>query len=281
MDSGPKNLYGKDCLSFVCVVTTHPVHANSWPFMRESKPPMSPLDFQRLVDGELSHAQRAELLRCLGDDVQPWRSLAMALLEEQQWSREVCSSKTYARIAGDAVATVPIADASVSTLSQGYGAGPESAFNRHSKRSWNWMSALAASALFALGLFGGTWMRSSFSPLPNGSVTGDTVADVPSSPSRASRSTATDRSFASDNHLVMDMPGSGMQQNDIPLVDARDVDPQLIMAKEAYEMARWNQQLKKRGYQVDVQPEFYSGSLDDGRRVIVPVHNVSLKPYGL
>jgi hypothetical protein len=246
---------------------------------------MSPLEFQRLVDGELSHAQRAELLCRLGEDVQPWRSLAMALLEEQQWAREVCSSKTQAWIACDVVAAKPAADASLATLSQGSGVGLESIGNGPSKRSWNWMSALAASALFALGLFGGTWMRSSFNPLPNdnasGSTSGIALANAPSSPARLPRSTATHPSFASDNHLVMDLPGSGMQQNDIPLVDARDVDPQLIMAKEAYEMARWNQQLKKRGYQVDVQPEFYSGNLDDGRKVIVPVHNVSLKPYGL
>lgn len=69
--------------------------------------------------------------------------------------------------------------------------------------------------------------------------------------------------------------------HEIPLLDAKEVDPKLVLANEALEFAKLNQQLKRKGYQLDVQPQYFSGKLDDGRKVLVPVHNVSLKPYGL
>jgi len=39
--------------------------------------------------------------------------------------------------------------------------------------------------------------------------------------------------------------------------------------------------LKRKGYQLDAKPTIYSGSLQDGRKFVVPIHNVSVKPYGL
>jgi hypothetical protein len=68
---------------------------------------------------------------------------------------------------------------------------------------------------------------------------------------------------------------------EIPLVDAREIDPQLILANNALEIAKLNQQLKRRGYELEAKPTMYSGALEDGRRIMVPIHNVSLRPYGL
>jgi hypothetical protein len=68
---------------------------------------------------------------------------------------------------------------------------------------------------------------------------------------------------------------------EIPLVDAREIDPHLILANNALEIAKLNQQLKRRGYELEAKPTMYSGALEDGRRIMVPIHNVSLRPYGL
>jgi hypothetical protein len=68
---------------------------------------------------------------------------------------------------------------------------------------------------------------------------------------------------------------------EIPLMDARDIDPKLIFANNSFEIAKLNQQLKRKGYELDIKPTVYSGSLQDGRKFVVPVHDVSLKPHGL
>ena len=68
---------------------------------------------------------------------------------------------------------------------------------------------------------------------------------------------------------------------EIPLLDARDIDPKLIFANNSFGIAKLNQQLKRKGYELDIKPTVYSGSLQDGRKFVVPVHDVSLKPHGL
>ena len=68
---------------------------------------------------------------------------------------------------------------------------------------------------------------------------------------------------------------------EIPLVDAREIDPQWIMAGNSLELAKLNQQLKRKGYELEVKPTMYSGSLQDGRTIVVPVHDISVRPFGL
>jgi hypothetical protein len=68
---------------------------------------------------------------------------------------------------------------------------------------------------------------------------------------------------------------------EIPLMDAHEIDPNWVMAKDTYELAELKQQLKRRGYRLEIQPKLYSGRLNDGSHVIVPVHNVALKTVGL
>ncbi|MFM9064172.1 MAG: hypothetical protein ACKOOI_14245, partial [Pirellula sp.] len=67
---------------------------------------------------------------------------------------------------------------------------------------------------------------------------------------------------------------------DIPLLDARDIDPQVIFVNNSLEIAKLNQQLKRKGYQVNIKPTVYSGSLEDGRKFVVPIHDLSLRPHG-
>jgi hypothetical protein len=81
--------------------------------------------------------------------------------------------------------------------------------------------------------------------------------------------------------MRMVVSGLDSKKSEIPLVNAKDIDPKLLMASEALEMAKLNKQLRRQGYEMDVKPQYYSGNLGDGRKVVVPIHNVSLKPYGL
>ena len=47
---------------------------------------------QLMVDGECTHEVRAALLREIEFDPAGWRALTLALLEEQEWSRQISSS---------------------------------------------------------------------------------------------------------------------------------------------------------------------------------------------
>jgi len=253
---------------------------------------MSPIEFQRLVDGELNHDQRAELLRGFGEDVRAWRSLALSLLEEQQWSREIATTskpsfssplaehssiETALSLGFETPHDVAI-DSSSQLPNSGTGIGSVSLSPNRAPRSWNWMSALAASLLFAFGLFGGSWMRSR-QGLTGASDGSSEVATTQGKGGRTQFNQNPNDQFASPTRLKYS--GIDQQEREIPLVDSREFDPQIVMAKEAYDAARLRQQFKRRGYHVDVQPEYYTGNLDDGRKVIVPVQNVSLKPNGL
>jgi hypothetical protein len=101
------------------------------------------------------------------------------------------------------------------------------------------------------------------------------------SPLQTELASSSGLSEESQSPMRMRMVGANQIPREIPLFDSKDIDPNLVLANEAIEFAKMNQQLKRKGYQLDVQPQYYSGNLGDGRKVIVPVHNVSLKPYGL
>lgn len=208
---------------------------------------MNHLELQRLVDGQLTHAQRAELLGSLPAQDPQWRTLAMLLLEEQQWSKDIL-------IEPPAIVTT--------------------ASNRLIR------TLLACCALFAIGLYTGFLSRS-FRSGPFESIQNPSLAVNSKTIEPATQNESFE--FASPWRVRVDDPSADPSATpvEIPLVDARDIHPQWILANNDLEIAKLNQLLKPKGYQLDAKPTVYSGSLEDGRKVLVPIHNVSLKPYGL
>lgn len=245
---------------------------------------MNPLDLQRIVDGELSHELRAELLRSLGPDSSHWQELALLLLEDQELSKQIRSeppleplSLVRASLESDVLRTT------------------------HSKKSSLGYRLLAVCAIFSVGLGSGFWFKAIAPESASTSqASSPTKSELPSTiPSDSNRERTED--FAGGStvaQLVDSIPSSGASFDyvspwrvrvenasdraiEIPLVDAREIDPQLILANNALEIAKLNQQLKRRGYELEAKPTMYSGALEDGRRIMVPIHNVSLRPYGL
>lgn len=249
---------------------------------------MSPLDLQRIVDGELDHSARAEILRSLGDDARQWRCLALALIEEQQWSRELRSAPCpadAARISGsephpnnppqsphrptEAVAAGSPASVSLASSGPSFASTP-------------WFQALAASVVLGIGMAGGMLVRG----LPRGEVVGR-MAEQP-----ARLGGSTNQVAQADQHpgpptrppMRMVLSGRGDASNpavEIPIVDGAGIDPKTVLARDARELAQWQDSLKRQGYSLEWKPKLYSGRLNDGSQVVVPVHNVLLKPSGL
>jgi hypothetical protein len=73
------------------------------------------------------------------------------------------------------------------------------------------------------------------------------------------------------------MPNNGYE---IPVYDVNQVDPALVYAKRAYEIEKAKEQLRRNGYDVDLQHNYLTGQLQDGRKVVVPIQEVGLRPYG-
>jgi hypothetical protein len=233
---------------------------------------MNPLDLQRIVDGELSHELRAELLRALGPDSSQWQELALLLLEDQELSKQILREP-------------PIAPKHLIRVSLESDAPPST----RSKKSSLGYRLLAVCAIFAVGLGSGLgsgfWFKAiapqaSSSSQASSLTKSDMKSDAPSAFSSDSNR-ASGASFDYVSPWRVRVENDSDRAIEIPLVDAREIDPQLILANNALEIAKLNQQLKRRGYELEAKPTMYSGALEDGRRIMVPIHNVSLRPYGL
>lgn len=213
---------------------------------------MSPLELQRIADGEVTHAQRAELLSKLEPCCEQWRTLALLLLEDKQWANQIAGREFELGFTPHgSVGIVPRVS---------------------SKNRWlpAFMKlATAACLTLSLGLAIGSWY-SNRSGARLGVSQPASLAESPLSPSM---------DYQSPWRVRVESPSS--TPFEIPLVDAREIDPQLILASNDLEIAKLNQQLKRKGLQLDAQPRMYTGSLQDGRKIVVPIHNVSIKPYGL
>ena len=229
---------------------------------------MNSLDLQRIVDGELSHELRAELLRALGPDSSQWQELALLLLEDQELSKQILREPPIAPI--HLVRAGLESDALPST---------------RSKKSSLGYRLLAVCAIFTVGLGSGLGSGFWFKAIaPEAASTSQasslTKSDMPSAfPSDSNRASGASFDYVSPWRVRVE--NASDRAIEIPLVDAREIDPQLILANNALEIAKLNQQLKRRGYELEAKPTMYSGALEDGRRIMVPIHNVSLRPYGL
>ena len=214
-----------------------------------------------IVDGECSHKVRLGFLRELDAEPQGWRTLALAMLEEQQWMNQIsaASHSPLSPIASDCIsAEVPLNNAEKPRL--------KSAQPFVSSRSW--LSALAAGLLMAIGFYVGSFLADRSSAL---SSTKAPSVLVPNEPPRE----------IDYRGMKMVVTGPNSEPSEIPIYDMEEVDPTVMWAKENYEIARMNEKLRKQGFELDVRPEYYTGTLNDGRKLIVPVKHVGLKPFGL
>jgi hypothetical protein len=242
---------------------------------------MSPLDVQRIVDGELDHAAQAEILQSLGEDAREWRSLALALLEEQQWSRELQRDPFPAKVEDELKATEQAFRVAPQTLLS----APVSVVTPSGRKDSfgsPWFTALAASILLCVGLASGMLLRS----FREGSTSTQTVAQ--GSDDRQLGSTNQNIRARSEQNrklpMKMVLTGTGGSEGrplEIPVVDASEIDPRTLWARDAQELSKLQLKLEREGYRMEWEPRLYSGRLNDGRQIVVPVHNVALKSVGL
>jgi len=238
---------------------------------------------QSMVDGECSHEERATLLREIEFDPANWRALAIALLEEQEFSRQISSSAkrnshsltptTIAASFQGLVSSEPVKPLlRVASLDQLGGTGKKSG-----KRSASWGSALAAGFLLGVGIYGGSFLPGKISLKSNDG--NELVAGVLDGEQRIGDELPIVGRL--DSNMGMLVSGPNSEREEIPIYNLNALDHEVFVAREMYEVAKINQRLRKEGFELDVRPEYYTGKLNDGRQLIVPVKHVGLKPYGL
>jgi hypothetical protein len=210
--------------------------------------------FDRLVDGELSAAERRELLASLDGRPTGWRRCALAFLEAQTWQDEfgaLVREKPAARDA--AIETTKHNSSRIST---------ERLFAGRPITTW---FALAASVMFAFTL--GLALRNFSLPHPFAAPNpfNSQFAGVMGNPADALTLWAPDEA-------------GKRQQLRVPLVDASTMDRQMGLRFQSSVSPEVRSQLEKNGYLVETTRRYAPLFLGDGRRLMVPVEDVHIVP---
>lgn len=258
---------------------------------------IDPIQLQSIVDGESTVAQRrAFLSRCEGNP-QQWKTLALALLEEQQFRKQFAqvgakpdqrlepknllpretkvSAENPSSISPEPLNVLP---------SYGLGNAGVPSGNVHSRWS-TWGPVLAAGLLAVMGFVGGRTFSGLTQELPPSDLIANTqvVGETPRTPTTEQKSPI---SLVADSDPYHGMPETDLRVRlpstdyEIPIFDATNFDPTIALAKQEIEIQELNKRLRKQGFEIDMKPEYVTGKLQDGRQVIVPVHQVGLRQYG-
>lgn len=215
--------------------------------------------FDRLVDGELSPAERRRLLASLDDQPGGWRRCALAFLEAQCWSEgfgEFVRQPTASQAADETKSVTPVAAA-----------------RTERGRGVMWL-AIAAGLLAAFTL--GLMWRSGVPIAGNNVAPSDrTIAQVIPPPTSDSPGAV----GASDalTLWVRDETGNARPLR-VPLVDAGTLDRQLGLQFQTGLPSDVRTRLQDRGFDVQSKRRYAPLWLENGRPMIVPVEDTRIVP---
>ena len=239
---------------------------------------MDKIELQRLLDGELDRAQRRRVLCKLDEQPNQWRTVALALLEEQEFQRELGpQTKTLVAPLDSRSASNAVVDSSLAK---------SDATNGSANR---WLGlALAASLLIGLGFVGGNWLASQFEnkTSPIAKVAGPTIATTESKPAMPLANESAERDFASlkpvgqlsfTSDTTSNASGNSIQ---VPMYEAAPEQLSQMLLSQQQQMQQWNDQLRRRGFELDWRPEMIESRLPDGRAVVVPIQQVHVRSLG-
>jgi hypothetical protein len=215
--------------------------------------------FDRLVDGELSSAERRRLLASLDESPDGWRRCALAFLEAQFWAEDFGRFVGVSDNAAVADAKVMLADARLQTA----------AHRPSPRRGVAWL-AIAATMLAALTI--ALLSRDGRDRFAQDS--GAQIADVVPPPTANGQKV--------DDALtlwVRDETGRTRPLR-VPLVDAQSLDQQLGVQFRTGVPDDIRNQLRDRGFDVQSKRRYAPFWLENGRPMILPVEDTKIVPVG-
>ncbi len=216
--------------------------------------------FDRLVDGELSDAERRRLLASLDDRPDGWRRCALAFLEAQSWGSDMgqlVRDEKPAPVRATAVKPATSAPGDRSPLRQGLA----------------WL-AIAASLLVAVTLI---LKRPDDGP-PIATAPPETESQLVESapPDRA----VPDDAIADGDALTLWVRDDAGRTRPVrvPLVDAGKLDRELGLSFQSAIPAAVRERLQERGYDLQSKRRYAPLWLENGRPMIVPVEDTQIVP---
>ena len=244
---------------------------------------VDPLTLQRLIDGECSTDEVRSALAAVEQCPHHWQTIALALIEDRSWQRNFLNETPRAQLTID----------SETKSSVQFQSCPDSSIAVRSPTAPSMVRlnglALAASALLAamLGYLAGQNFSTTEPArefLADGGNSNSVsqglenqVAAVPSATPEI-----TPASLKADYHLQLPDDDRSNLSGEIPLYDVQS-------------MEQWNQlnqpirnqfhmtpemlaDLKARGMRVRQDVKYLSGSLQDGRKFVVPIRSINFSP---
>lgn len=216
--------------------------------------------FDRLVDGELSAAERRELLSGLDDRPDGWRRCALAFLEAQAWRQEMGGLL-------EDESTVPKATRTSEVQTDGKRSASRD-------RGVFWLTVAASLFIaFTLGLALRDLPHPHQPAAPNPFNSQVAVTDAGGTVVPQTVAPSVDALTL----WVRDEAGRAHPMQ-VPLVDAAAIDRQLGMQFQSGLPADVRDQLRDRGYQVESKQRYAPLWLENGRPLIVPVEDTKIVP---
>jgi len=222
--------------------------------------------FDRLVDNELSEAQRRELLTGLDDEPGGWRRCALAFLEAQCWNA------AFRSVAKESALPAPAAQPA-------------------SRRRSVWLgraeTALAMAASFAAALLVASWFQQNRAPVGGVANPSNQVAVAPVPDNQAPGPMGGARGTTSPNGpwqmVTLTSPSAaadGAASLQLPAVERQDVDEAWLRSLPPAIPDDVLQALSRNGYKIQQKRELVPVPMKDGRRLVVPVDQVELHYIG-
>jgi hypothetical protein len=193
-----------------------------------------------LVDGELSDRARSDVLAWCEHEPDGWRRCALAFLEAQSWSK-VLGDLTDTRLpAAEPMDQPP----NVTTVAR-----PSTFWT---VRQWGTLLAMAASVVLAFTL--GLWIRDA---------------------GKAGQ-------IAPLEQPAMNVVGNGTSSDSdeirLPVVEAGRLDGDWLRMQPAAVPDEVRRAFERLGHEVEQQRRLVPYRLEDGRRVVVPIDQVEVRP---
>jgi hypothetical protein len=216
----------------------------------------------RLVDGELSESERRSLLDALEQQPRGWRQCALAFLEARSWGESL--SDYVRKPAADKAGESPARSESAATAAQRNESRPGSRFGGR----MGWL-AMAASFLVTFSL--GMLLQRAWRP----------AAEIGQpSPYAVAPAAAPTGGGLQTVKLAVEGTGGGEQTVEVPLVDGSQLGEAWLREQMPAIPSQVRAALERSGHEIQQQRAYWPIELKDGRRALVPVDQIEVRPVG-
>jgi hypothetical protein len=249
----------------------------------------------RLVTGDLDDERRRALVEWLEEKPERWRQCGLAFLEAQAWHEGMLeliekAEPTVELFPGDAWRNPPPRPDGESRPGEMPHALRPPNRSRRASFTFRLVAATAASALLAysLGVLTGSRWREEIrsisatepvhpAPAPSSDSRNQAEPEAdprPEAPGVVSAPRLADlRETPAQTFAVMKFhsPKSGTREVQVPVVAGSAIDEQWLSSEPVSVPDEVQDELEKRGFQVQQRRQFFDVRLEDGRHAIIPV----------